>query len=80
MIIDSILYMEQIRSWKILSSIAMSSFEYTHDVLLHQPFMCNKNDRVSGLSMLYKVSKNNFILVLEIIVVNITSRNKSSYH
>ena len=49
LIINSILYMEKIRLWKILSSSAMSSSDYTHDVLLHQPCMCNNNDRAARL-------------------------------
>ena len=44
---NSISYMEKIRLRKILSSSAMSSSDYTHDVLLHQPCMCNNNDRVA---------------------------------
>ena len=61
MMINSILCMEKIRSWKIFSSSAMGSSDYAHEVLLHQPYMCNNNDRVSRLNMSDKVSKNNFI-------------------
>ena len=46
--------------------VPWSSFDYTHDVLLRQPCMCNNNNRVARLNMPYKVSKNNFIPVLEI--------------
>ena len=48
---NSISYMEKIRLRKILSSSAMSSSDYTHDVLLHQPCMCKNNDRVARLNM-----------------------------
>ena len=44
---NNISYMEKIRSWKILSTSAMSSSDYTHDVQLYQPCMCNNNDRAA---------------------------------
>ena len=56
---NSISYNEKIRSWKISSSSALSSSDYTYDMLLHQPYLCNNNDR-ARLNMPYQLNKTNY--------------------